>query len=111
MNSLTVLYDSSCSVCCRARRWLEHQPQYVPLKFVGAATPHAEKRFPELDSAETLKQLTVVADDGGVYLGAKAWLMCLWALRQYRGWSLTLGSEAMLPSAQRFVEWVSRNRK
>ena len=111
MKSLTVLYDSACSMCCRARRWLERQPQYVPLKFVGAATRHAEEQFPELDPKETLEQLTVVSDDGSVYHGAKAWVMCLWALRQYRGWSLTLGSDAMLPSAQRFVAWISRNRK
>ena len=111
MTKLTVLYDPSCSLCCRARRWMQKQSQFVPLEFVGASTPRAKDMFPEIDSGETLQDLTVVADDGALYRGAKAWLICLWALRKYRGWSLTLGSDALLPSARRFIDWVSRNRK
>jgi hypothetical protein len=29
--------------------------------------------------------------------------MCLWALRDYRAWSLTLSSPALMPQAQRFI--------
>ena len=111
MNKLTVLYDPTCSMCCRARRWLENQPQYVELEFVGAGTARARTSYPDLDPEETMQNVTVISDEGGVYRGAKAWLICLWALRKYRGWSLTLGSAALLPSARSFVEWVSRHRK
>jgi len=107
---LTILYDSGCSLCCRARRWLVDQPTYVDLEFVGAATPQARERFPDLNAQETKEELTVVADDGAVYRGVKAWLLCLWATRKYRAWSLALGSPALLPSARRFIEWVSRSR-
>jgi predicted DCC family thiol-disulfide oxidoreductase YuxK len=110
VNRLTVLYDSGCALCCRARRWLADQPSFVELEFVGAATPHARKRFPHLNPEETKEDLTVVGDDGSVYRGAKAWLICLWATRRYRAWSLTLGTPALLPSARRLIEWVSRNR-
>ena len=111
MTKLTVLYDPSCFLCCRARRWLQNQSQFVPLEFVGAGTSKARSEFPEIEPDETLEDLTVVADDGAVYRGTKAWLICLWALRKYRGWSLTLGSDALLPSARRFIDWVSRNRR
>jgi predicted DCC family thiol-disulfide oxidoreductase YuxK len=107
---LTVLYDSGCSICCRARRWLADQPAHVELEFVGAGTRHARERFPDLNPEETLEDLTAVTDEGAVYRGAKAWLICLWATRRYRAMSLTLGSPALLPSARRLIEWASRNR-
>jgi predicted DCC family thiol-disulfide oxidoreductase YuxK len=110
MNRLTVLYDPRCSLCCRARRWLADQPTFVELEFIGAGTDHAQRRFPHLNPAETKKDLTVVGDDGSVYRGAKAWVLCLWATRKYREWSLTLGSPAVLPSARRLIDWVSSRR-
>jgi len=111
MRSLTVLFDPSCTLCRAARWWLEGQPKYVPMAFVGAGTPEALRRFPDLDPASTLKEITVVGDGGQVYTGAKAWLMCLWALRNYRQRALLWSRPERLPYARRFVAWVSRNRK
>ena len=51
-----------------------------------------------------------MSDAGDVYAGAQGWLMCLWALRDYRAWSLTLGSSSLMPQARRFITWVSQNR-
>lgn len=107
---LTVLYDARCGLCRRARSWLEEQAQILPLEFVAAGSEEARARFPELDAAATLDELTVVADGGEVYRGANAWLMCLWALRSYRLLAIRLSAPAMQPAARRFVSWVSRHR-
>lgn len=63
---LTVLFDARCGLCTRARHWLERQSALVPLEFVPAASPEARMRFPGLDPAATLDDLTVVGDDGEV---------------------------------------------
>ena len=63
MRSLTVLFDPGCTLCRAARAWLEGQKKYVSLEFVGAGTAEARRRFPDLDPASTLKEITVV-DDG-----------------------------------------------
>ena len=110
MRKLTVLYDPSCRICRRARRWLESQRQWVALEFIGAGTPVALRRFTDLTVDDTLAELHVVGDDGSVYRGAKAWVLCLWALRDYRAWSVLFGRPEMLPRAQKFVEWVSSHR-
>ena len=110
MQTLTVLYDARCKLCSRARAWLEAQPTYVALEFVAAGSAEARSRYPELDHDATMSDLTAVSDAGDVYAGAAGWLMCLWALRDYRAWSLTLSSPALMPQAQRFIAWVSRNR-
>ena len=110
MRALVVLYDPRCDLCCRIRGWLGSQPKYVELEFVPAGSEEARRRFPRLDHEGTFTDLTLVSDRGEVYRGAKAWLMCLWALREYRGWSLRLGSPELMPVARRFIAWVSRHR-
>jgi predicted DCC family thiol-disulfide oxidoreductase YuxK len=110
VRTLTVLYDARCELCCRVRSWLQSQPKYVDLKFTAAASEEAYLRFPQLDHNRTLTELTVIDGNGWVYKGAKAWVMCLWALREYREWSLRLGTPELMPIARRVIVWVSRNR-
>jgi predicted DCC family thiol-disulfide oxidoreductase YuxK len=107
---LTVLYDSSCALCRKARAWLQDQPKYVELEFVPADSLEARRLFPDLDHASTLRDLTVVGSGGELYRGAKAWVMCLWALREYRETALKLSTPETMPMARRLIAWVSRNR-
>jgi predicted DCC family thiol-disulfide oxidoreductase YuxK len=107
---LTVLYDGRCALCRRARTWLAKQPKYVSMAFVEAGSEEALRRFPSLEVGATLEELTVVGSRGEVYRGAKAWIMCLWALRRYRSAALRLSAPGMQPTARRLVAWVSRNR-
>jgi predicted DCC family thiol-disulfide oxidoreductase YuxK len=110
MLTLTVLYDARCDLCCRIRAWLQSQPKYVDLAFVPAASAEALQRFPQLDHALTLRELTVVTNRGDVYRGAKAWLICLWALREYRAWSFRLASPELMPLARRVIARISSQR-
>ena len=110
MDTLTVLYDARCNLCSHLRAWLEAKPAYVELAFLPAGSQEARRRFPALDHAATTSELTVISDDGAVYIEAKAFLMCLWALRDYRAWSLRLSSPDMIPLARRVVLWVAQNR-
>ena len=110
MRHLTVLYDATCALCRNARAWLEREPTYVPLHFIAAGSPLAAQRFPALRIQSTLRDITVVDDAGHVYRGPKAWVICLWATRRYRGWALTLVRPEMWPLAKRLIAWVSRHR-
>ncbi|GGY92174.1 thiol-disulfide oxidoreductase DCC family protein [Streptomyces poonensis] len=84
VRGLTVLYDAQCSLCRFLREWLERQRQLVPLEFVAAGSEEARRRFPSLDHRATLDEITVVGDSGQVYRSSAAWIVCLWALREYR---------------------------
>ena len=107
---LTVLFDPSCELCIRATRWLRQQPAFVPIKLTPAGSSEIERRFPGLEASSTLESFTVVANDGRVWRGAKAWVMCLWALKDYRGWALRLGHPDRMPWAKRWIDRVSSNR-
>jgi predicted DCC family thiol-disulfide oxidoreductase YuxK len=99
----TVLYDAGCPICRTAHRWLAARDQLVPLDFVPAGSAEARRRFPGLDHDATLRDLTVIADSGLVYVSDGAWLACLWALTDYRGMAGRLGSPRLLPAARRFI--------
>ena len=68
------------------------------------------RRFPGIDALKPNEQLLVISDEGSVYRGAHAWIMCLWALRKYREHAQRLASPTLLPFAQIVCELLSRNR-
>jgi predicted DCC family thiol-disulfide oxidoreductase YuxK len=109
VRSLTVLYDARCGLCSNARRWLEGQSQIVPLELLAADSAEARRRYPSLAEMEP-EELVVVSDEGDVYRGSHAWIVCLWALKDYREWSFRFAQPALLPLARGIVEWVSTRR-
>jgi predicted DCC family thiol-disulfide oxidoreductase YuxK len=110
MKTLTILYDADCRLCRRIKEWLHRQSKYVDLDFIAAGSEAARSRYPQLDHEATLKELTVVCDEGNYYRGAKGWLMCLWALREYRGWAIRFSAPELAPMARRLVVKVSSLR-
>lgn len=109
MRSLTVLYDARCGLCSNARRWLEGQPQIVPLELLPADSEETRRRYPTLAETEP-EELVVVSDEGDVYRGSQAWIVCLWALQDYREWSFRFAQPALLPLARGIFEWISTRR-
>lgn len=109
VTKLTVLYDDACGFCTRCRWWLATQPQYVTLDFVPAGSPEAARRFPALRDAG--EELTVVDDEGGVYRAADAFIMCLWALVEYRELADELSSVLLKPFARATFALVSGSRR
>lgn len=97
---LTVLYDADCPLCVHLRAWLIRQPQLVPLDMVPAASAEARRRFPGLDHASTLKEITVIGDRGQVYRSTAALIVCLWALAEHRPRANWLATPAGTPFAR-----------
>lgn len=110
IGSFVVLYDAGCPICRTARGWLSGRAQLAPLYFVPAGSIEARALFPSLDHAATLRDLTVIADNGEVYLSDGAWAACLWALADYRGMAERLTSPRLLPTARRFIAAASAVR-
>lgn len=84
IRELTVLYDSQCPVCRRARSWVAGQATFVRIEFVAAGSATALQRFPHLDHGATLSDITVLDDEGRFYTGDRAWIMVLWAVASTR---------------------------
>jgi predicted DCC family thiol-disulfide oxidoreductase YuxK len=106
VRSLWVIYDSACGLCTGVKDWINRQTPLVILKFIASGSDDARKRFPQLPPGE----LAVVADTGEVWLGNRAWIVCLWALRDYRAWALRLSSPMLSLMARQAFAVISNNR-
>ncbi len=111
MHNIFVLFDMSCDLCVNCKAWLQMQQQKVVITFIEAGSNEARRLFPGVNHDQSLNELTVIADNGAVYHGTKAWLMVLWCLRDYRSWSHTLAAPDRMPMAKRFITMISDNRK
>ena len=113
MRFLHVLYDPDCELCRRCRDWLAAQPKYLGMGFLAQGSDEAAAKFPALapGPGEQVRDLIVVADTGEVYRNTDAWIMCFYALREYRPLSLRLAHPMLRPLARRAYEMVSRNRR
>lgn len=109
MRALTVLYDEECALCRRCRQWLEAQSTHLPVMFLAAQSREAVRRYGSVPWLGV--DLVVVDDDGNVWAGPAAFLMCLWATVDYRVWSYRLSGKAFAPLAERFFHFVSSHRK
>lgn len=110
MRCLYVLFDAQCELCVRCRNWLMKQPAFVPLRFIAWQSEEAERRFLGIEAFRPSEQLLVISNNGALYRGAHAWIMCLWALQNYREHAQRLAHPILLPFAQRVCELLSRNR-
>lgn len=108
MKKLMVLYDNRCEFCRRCSRWLGLQEKFLELELLPYDSAQVPERFPglELDGND----LVVVSDEGDVYIGSQAFIMCLWALQDYREWSVRLSSPVLLPLARKAFNLLSLNR-
>ena len=114
MDTLTVLYDQDCLLCQECRIWLLRQRAFIKLRFIPLQSPQICEWFQRLEGCSSInprERLVVISDEGGVYHGQNAWIMCLYALRDYREWAQRLAHPALLPFARRVCELVSRNRR
>jgi predicted DCC family thiol-disulfide oxidoreductase YuxK len=105
MNALHVLYDETCGFCCRCAEWISRQPSFVTLHCWPAGSDETKRRFPI--EARGKQELVVIDEDGGVYRNTDAWLMTLWALREWREWSLRLSSGSLKPMARQMFQLAS----
>src|SRR4051812_3330512 len=110
MQRLYIVYDARCGLCRWARQWLNYQESLVDLEFLAAGSEVAARMFPTLAGSDRPEELIVVSDEGGVYRGGHAWIMCLYALEDYREWAERLASPALLPLARQGFALLSKHR-
>ncbi len=110
MKRLYVIYDATCEMCRRCRIWLGQQPAFVPLIFVPLQSSELICRFPGIERLGPDRELVVINESGEVWQGGAAWVMCLWALCEYREWSQRLAHPLLLPLARRACALVSERR-
>lgn len=108
MQKLTVLYDATCGLCFEVKSWITGRATYIDLEFIAAGGPAANSRFPALPQQG---ELIAIDDRGGVYRDDRAWLMIMWAMRDYRALAERLASPTLRPLARRAWRFISDGRR
>ncbi|CAN5925265.1 hypothetical protein BH11MYX4_BH11MYX4_30590 [soil metagenome] len=108
MKQLTVLYDGACALCLRCVDFLAARRTFVPLELLACHSQSARDRFGAVPWLG--EELVCVSDEGEVWVGPAAFLLCLWALTDYREWSYRLSGPAPAPLAERFFVALSSQR-
>jgi predicted DCC family thiol-disulfide oxidoreductase YuxK len=111
MKAITVFYDARCGLCTTVKAWLEREPKYVKLFFVPYDSEHARVLFPKIADWHPEQEILVLSDEGGLYRGDGAWIMCLWATVRYREWSLRMAKPGLRFYAEKLCRLISRHRR
>lgn len=109
MNTLYILYDDTCPHSLRHREWLAQQGSIVCLRFQPHRAEEVPRRFPGIEAHLTPRDFTTVSDDGQLWTGPAAAVMCLFALEQYREFAERLAHPTLLPYARTALELLSRD--
>ncbi len=80
------------------------------MRFIPYASAEAQCRFPQVTKDQIPVELIAVSDEGGIYRGDCAWIMCLYALQNFREWSIRLSSPLLRPLARKAIELISDSR-
>jgi hypothetical protein len=107
MKKLYVFYDAQDDFALRSYAWLVAQPPLWPLEFIPFQASERMARFQGIDDFRRRGPLLGVGDEGGVYAGPNAFIICLYALKDYQEWSYRLSAPMFLPLARRAFELLS----
>ena len=105
---LTVVYDGDCELCRRCSTWLRYQPTYVPLDLLATSAAREDQRFAGVPWLGA--ELVVIDERGSIWVGAAAFIVCLWATQEWREWSYRLSGPSFAPLAERFFHAISNHR-
>jgi len=89
---------------------MERQPAAIELRFLPLQSPEVATRFPQLEGIDLRAQLTVITEIGEIHRGAEASIMCLRALKNYRGLANRLADPILAPVADRLYGLMASNR-
>jgi predicted DCC family thiol-disulfide oxidoreductase YuxK len=110
MRAISVFYDARCGLCDGVRRRFAREPVFVPLHFVPYDSALARTLFPGITDWQPDREILALTDEGDLYRGDGAWILCLWATVRYREWSLRLANPALRPLTGSICGLISRHR-
>lgn len=109
MKTLYVLYDDGCAFCRRSRDWLAAQESLVQFHPLAHQAPEVLCRFPGVETHLHPRELTVISDEGAVWHGPAAVVVCLHAIEEHRKLAAKLAEPGLLPYAQKAFELLQAN--
>ncbi len=91
--------------------WLGRQSVYFPYRFRKLSSLTSDLKKYNLENPLTsFKELIVIDNYGKIYKNENAFIMCLFATRKFRAWSIRLSRPMLKPLTKRFFTFLSNHR-
>lgn len=105
-----VLFDSDCPLCTfqmKSLTWLDwfHRVAFIPI-----ADARSARVAPDLTREDLMEAIHCVTPEGEIHRGARAIRFLGWRLPLLVPVSLALSLPGVIWVAERFYQWVSKNR-
>ena len=110
VKKIEVFYDGRCGMCCSFHEWIHRQERAFQIDFVPYQAERAEEVFPGIHTLDPAREMIVRVDNGEIYRGAEAWVMCLYSCANHRDMAKRLARPAMLAVAIRVCHLLAANR-
>jgi predicted DCC family thiol-disulfide oxidoreductase YuxK len=108
--SIEVFYDGRCGMCCTFHEWINQQPRAFAIDFIPYQAERAEQVFPGIGTLDPAREMIVRTDQGEIFRGAEAWVMCLFSCANHQVAARRLASPHLLPVAIRACRVLAANR-
>ena len=110
IQKIEVFYDGRCGMCCSFHEWINRQPRAYRIDFIPYQSPDAEKVFPGIGTLDPAREMIVRTDQGKIYRGAEAWVLCLHSCANHQTAARKLATPGMLSVAIRACRVLAANR-
>ena len=110
LTQLEIIYDDRCALCQRCAAKLTTEPAYIKLKPISRTHAANHHQYKHLMQNIGQDEMVAVGNDGSVYRGEKAYLMCLWATRRWRKLSIRLSRPALRGAVRSACHLIARSR-
>ena len=110
IHRIEVFYDGRCGMCCSFHEWINRQPRAYEIGFVPYQSEVAEKIFPGIGTLDPAREMIVRTDEGEIFRGAEAWVLCLNSCENYQMAARKLAGPRVLPVAIHACRVLAANR-
>jgi predicted DCC family thiol-disulfide oxidoreductase YuxK len=110
LKRIEVFYDGRCGMCCSFHEWINRQPRAYRIEFIPYQSQMAETVFPGIGTLDPAREMIVRTDQGEIFRGAEAWVLCLYSCANHQATAGKLASPGLLSIAIHSCRLLAANR-
>lgn len=110
IEGIEVFYDGRCGMCCSFHEWVNKQSRSYRVDFIPYQSREAEHVFPGIGTLDPAREMIVRTDEGQIFRGAEAWVLCLNSCANYQAAARKLASPGLIAVAVRACRLLAANR-
>ncbi len=111
MNSIVLIYDAECSLCCGCMNWIKsYAVNKETFEFISCQSEQLTRRFPDLSQDACIESLHLVIPDERILMGDTSLPEILCRLKYFRWLTILFKLPIISSLFYSFYHWLADNR-